>query len=352
MTWTRRKFIGTTAAGVVAPLSACRRDDRSEALTICSYSGVFEQAYRRAVLEPFARKHPHIPLRYHAAGSSAQTLGALRGQRASPQIDVCLFDDMSCKIATDERLLEPLDDATIPELAALDPRAVDPRLDGIAVTFEHLVLLYSPAAFATPPCSWKVLWDEAHAGRIVVPGPPDKMGVAFTLLANFMAGQADYRESYDAGIASVARMARNVLNWDPKPDVYRFLVNGLATLGVGGSSRARFYAQQWPQSIASTLPQERSILNLNMIGLVRNAPRPEAARQFIRYALGAEAQAAMANTLFYTPTHRNAAVSARTAQLIATPRQMASMLPVVWSDVAPIRDQLSRRWRREILLRR
>jgi putative spermidine/putrescine transport system substrate-binding protein len=348
----RRNLIGSAAGLAAASLFARVPDGGRRTITLCAFGGVFEEAYRESVVEPFMRAHPDISVRYYGVPHSAQMLGALRAQRSAPQIDVCLIDIQSAGIATDEGLLTPLDVRSVPQIAQLEHRASVPGVAGPAAMFDHLVLLYSPAVFPIPPDSWSVLWDASHAGQIAIQRPPNVVGVAFTLIANFMAGVEDYAGSYERGIASVARMAPNVLNWDPKPDPYSFIVNGSATLGVGWNARAQLYASRSPDRIAVALPREGTVPYMNVITQVRNSPRPVAARRFIEYALGRRAQSAFAERMFYAPAHAAAEVGARAAGRMATAEQLAGMLPVDWLKVARIRDPLSREWRRRILLRR
>lgn len=350
--WTRRKALTGGAAVAVSAISRGARAASNQTLTLCSYSGVFERIYRRAVVEPFMRAHPGIAVSFYGVPTSAQMLAMLRVQRRSPQIDVCLLDVVSAKVATDENLLQPLDRKSIPTIAELHPHATVAGVAGPAVTFDHLMLLYAPQHFPSPPRSWKLLWDKEQEGRIAIQRPPHMAGLTFTLIANYMAGETDYARSYEPGIASVARMAPNVLNWDPRPDPYMFIINGSAALGVGWNARAQLYASESPGRIASVLPQESTIATMNMITQVREARHPGTAQMFIDYALGVDAQSRFAEQMFYTPTNSKVTLSAAAASRTATKAQMDSMLPMDWLQIARIRDRMSQEWRTRILLRR
>src|SRR5688500_9198005 len=172
----RRKLIGTAAGVAVSSLFMHGTRASGRTLTLCSYGGVFERDYRRAVVEPFMRANPDIAVNYYGVLTSAQMLGTLRAQRTAPQIDVCLFDIQAAKVATDEGLLTPVDSTAIPAVAALDEHARVAGIAGSAAMLEHLVLLYAPQKFAVAPDSWKVLWDRANAGRIAIQRPPNTVG--------------------------------------------------------------------------------------------------------------------------------------------------------------------------------
>src|SRR5215470_14878739 len=57
-------------------------------ITFAGYTGLFQDLYTKAVIEPFMKANPDIKVVYYAPGNSAAILGALRAQKSAPQIDV------------------------------------------------------------------------------------------------------------------------------------------------------------------------------------------------------------------------------------------------------------------------
>jgi len=319
-------------------------------ITVAAYSGVFEENYMPAVIEPFLKSHPGIKINYFGMPNSAQMLGTLRAQRANPQIDVMLFDLTFAKAATDEKLLEPLARDALPIFADLDQqRAFQPGVAGAAVTFDHLALTYSPERITPAPTSWMELWKPEHKGKVAITGVPDLGGISIVLLANKMEGETDYMKSFDKGIASLAKLAPNVLSFEPKPDSYTFIVNGTSSLGYGWNARAQLFAKNFPGKIGAVVPKEGSVAIMNMISIVRGSKQQDAAKQFLSYALGTEAQSAFTERMFYGPTNAKVQVSDAAKARIATQEQMATWLPVNWLDVAKIRDRINDAWRRRVL---
>ncbi|WP_426958664.1 extracellular solute-binding protein [Muricoccus radiodurans] len=336
---------GLLAAPFVRPAIA---QDRT--FTLAAYSGVFEENYRAAVVEPFLRSHPGIRINYFGMPNSAQMLGTLRAQKAAPQIDAVLFDLTFAKAATDEGLFEPIPRDSMPVLAELDQeRAFPAGVPSPAVTFDHLALTFSPERVQPRPDSWRVLWDPRYRGKVAFAGVPDLGGISIVLLANMMEGERDYMRSIDRGIASVAQMAPNVLNFDPKPDSYAFIVNGTSSLGYGWNARAQLYAKANPGQIEGIVPKEGSVAILNTINLVKGAAQSDAAKAFIAYALGAEAQGAFAERMYYGPVNTKVTLSPEAASRIASQEQRAAWLPVNWLEVARIRDRINEQWRRRVL---
>ncbi|MCQ4161629.1 ABC transporter substrate-binding protein [Roseomonas sp. GC11] len=337
---------GLLAAPFIRPASAQERS-----ITLAAYSGIFQDNYHAAVVEPFMKAHPGIKVSYYAMPNSAQTLGTLRAQKAAPQIDVAIFDVTIGKAASDEGLLDPLTKEEFPVLAELAPAAFAPGVHAVGVTFDSLSLLYSPEVVKPAPTSWKVLWEKPYQGKIAITGAPDIVGIGLTLVINRLNGGTDYRQ-FDAGIKALSDLSPGVLSWEPKPDAYTFITNGTAALGVGWNARGQLYARQSGGKLAAALPEEGSLFQINTIGLVKGAPQSEAAKAYIRYALSAEAQKAFSERMFYAPVNTRADVSAEAlAATAASPERMAKMLQVDWLEVAKIRDRMNDQWRRRILSR-
>ena len=251
-----------------------------------------------------------------------------------------------------EGLFEAVDRASVPALADLSPRAFTPGVTAPAVTFDNLVLLYSPERVKPAPTSWKVFWDPKYKDQIAINGVPDIVGLGFLMMANKTFGGEDYRQ-LEKGFAAVADMAPNVLSWDPKPDAYSFITNGTASLGVGWNARGQIYSDQSGGKLAAVLPQEGALFQINVLGLVKGAKQPDAARAFMNHALGAQAQAAFTERMFYAPVNLKAQVSAAAlAKTAASPERMAKMLDVDWLEVAKFRESVTEQWRRRVLTRR
>ena len=347
MSPTRRRVI----AGALATPLVGRAHAAGGNITFGAYSGIFEENYRAAVVEPFMRAHPDITLTYYALGNSAQTLGLLRTQKAAPQMDVVMFDVSVAKAASDEGLLAPIDDLKV--LADLSPRAFTKGVTGAANTFDNFVLLYAPQKVQPAPTSWKVLWDEKYADQIAIPAAPDIVGISMTLMANKVFGGTDYRTTVEPGLAALEKLAPSVLSWNPMPDPYSFIINATAALGVGWNARGQLYAGQSEGRLAVAIPDEGSLFQINTLALVKGAKNPDAARIWIEYALGAEAQKTFTERMFYAPVNIKAAISpAAMARTAATPERLSRMLDIDWLEVAKIRDGITEQWRRRILTRR
>lgn len=348
MTTSRRLLLSATLS---VPLSApfIRPARAARTISFAGPAGDFQTHYEASVIEGFRRSFPDIVVYYFPVTNSFQTLGALRTQRALPQMDVAMMDAAVAKIATDEGLLERLTPDTLPIGRELLPQAFIPGVAGPAAMLDNLVLLYAPDKVRSEPTSWKLLWDNAHARQVAMPTPPDALGIAFTLVANKVFGGGDYRESLNAGLTAIGELSSRVQTWDPKPDPYGFILDGGAALSIGWNSRGQSLALRSFGRLAAAIPDEGSVFQINTINLVRGGPETDAGRLFLSYALSAEAQKAFTERMFHTPVNTRAQIAPNAlARTAATPGRMAKMMDVNWSEIAKLRESITEQWRRRI----
>jgi putative spermidine/putrescine transport system substrate-binding protein len=348
---TGSKIVGVVIAASLSIAGPVAAQDTSVSgkVVLAAYAALFQDNYTKAVVDPFRKAYPKIEVTYFPMANSAQMLGILRAQKGSPQVDVVIMDLSVAKVGTDEGLYAPLTPSVVTNLADLYPEARTAGVHGPAVTFDHLALIYSAAAFPKPPRSWNELWNPEHKGQVVISAVPDIQGIALTFIATKLAG-GDYTKSIDPGVKKLIALAPLVQTWEPKPDPYQLIINGQAKIGIGWNARSWTYAEQSNGKLGVALPEEGRVFQVNTINLVAGSKNAQAAQVFINYALGAEAQKRFTETMFYAPVNRKANVSAQAlARTAARPEIMARMIPVDWIQAAKTRDALAERWRREII---
>ena len=94
----------------------------AETVTLTAYSGIFQDHYTKAVIEPFMKKYPDITVQFYGMPNSAQMLGTLRAQKSSPQIDVAILDVSVAKAGTDEGLFDKVDESVSANVKDLYPK--------------------------------------------------------------------------------------------------------------------------------------------------------------------------------------------------------------------------------------
>lgn len=335
-------------AALAFALSAPAAFAQQKTVTLMAYSGIFQERYTKAVVEPFMKANPDIKVEYFGVQNSAQMLGTLRAQKASPQVDVVIMDVSVSKAATDESLFTKIDEKNVPAVADLYPAARIPDVAGVAVTFDNLVLIYNSDVIKEAPKSWLDLADKKYAGKVAFNGMPDIQGLSLVLILDKARGGTNYLSNVDKGIAAVGEIAPNVLTWDPKPDVYQAIILGQANLGVAWNARSQVNADVSGGKLKATLPVEGSAFQINTINLVANRADSEAAARFVNYAIGPVAQKAFTEEMFYAPVNSKAQIADAAINRTAV-KSMDKVVALDWIGLAKVRDQIMEQWRRKVL---
>ncbi|WP_439598465.1 ABC transporter substrate-binding protein [Falsiroseomonas sp.] len=317
-------------------------------ITLQAYAGIFRDNYTQTVVAPFTAARG-TAVQYFDGGTSAQMLGALRAQRADPQIDVVIMDVTTAAIACAEGLVEKIDAATLPVIADVDEQGRQAGGEcGPAVTYDHLVMIYDSRAVTPAPTSLAAMWAPEHRGRVALSAPPNIQGLALTaILAHANGG--NWR-NLNAAMPRLRELAPSVQTFDPNPDGYTLILNDQVRFATGWNARAQLYSDQSQGRIGVTLPQEGTVFQINTINLVANSKNRAQALAFMAHALSPEAQAAFTERMFYGPTNTRAQVSAAALGRTAlAPESRSRVIPMDWSEMVRLRDGWNQRWRREVI---
>ncbi len=347
--WNRRRFVAAAAATVAAP-GILRAQGLSGTITLMSYAGIFQDNYTKAVVEPFLKANPGVKVTYAPGGTSAQMLGTVRAQKADPQVDVVIFDVTTSGIGNAEGLFSRLSPDQVPSLNDLDPQARAAGGDfGPAVTFDHLVLVYDKQNLNPPLGKLADLWRPELKGLVALAAPPNIQGLALTAMVAKMEG-GDHTKSIDPAIRKLRELAPSVQTYEPNPDGYTLILNGVVRVATGWNARAQLYSDETNGRLGVLLPPEGSVFQINTINVTEGSKNKAAAIAFANYALSREAQKAFTERMFYAPTNIKADIAASAlARTASSPENRARMIPVDWTEIAKVRDQWNNRWRREII---
>lgn len=346
---TRRRLLQTGLATIAMP-SVLRAQGLSGQITLMSYSGIFQDNYTKAVVEPFLAANPGVKVIYAPGGTSAQMVGSVRAQKADPQVDVVIMDVTTSSIGNIEGLFEKLTSAEFPVLEELAPEARAAGGEfGPAVTFDHLVLVYDAQNLKPPITKLADLWRPDLKGQLAVSAPPNIQGLALTAMVEKMEG-GDHRKSIDAAMRKLKELAPSVNTFEPNPDGYSLILNGVVKVATGWNARSQLYGDQSNGRIGTLLPPEGSVFQINTINLTAGSKNRAVAAAFVKHALSQQAQKAFTERMFYAPTNAKAQIDPKAvARTAAAPESRASMIPVDWNDILKVRDQWNNRWRREVI---
>lgn len=345
---TRRLVLKTGLATIAMP-AVLRAQSLSGQITLMSYSGIFQDNYTKAVIEPFLAANPGVKVNFAPGGSSAQMVGTVRAQKADPQVDVTIMDVTTSTIGNLEGLFEKLTPAEFLVLDELLPEARAAGGEfGPAVTFDHLVLV-SDAGLQPPLAKLADLWRPELKGQIALSAPPNIQGLALTAMVEKMEG-GDYRKSIDAAMKKLKTLAPSVNTFEPNPDGYSLILNDVVKVATGWNARSQLYGDQSNGKIVSLLPPEGSVFQINTINLTAGSKNRPAAAAFVKHALSQAAQKAFTERMFYAPANAKAQIDPRAAaRTAASPENRGRMIAVDWNEILKVRDQWNNRWRREVI---
>jgi len=347
--------VAALSAAVLA-LSACGGGNEAASnssatageVNLIAYSGVWQDQYTAAVIEPFKAKYPDIKINYASKRSSAEMLSALQGQKNNPATDVAIMDNSVSTTGNKQGLFEKVDEAAVPNLANVPEKFRDKEGFGPVAMLDAVGLVYDTATFPKAPDSWKVLWDPAYAGKINVNAPPSLLGLSLTAITSKMEGE-DYTKGIDSAVTRLKEMAPGVQTFAPNPDEYQNVITGQTVLGLGQNARGQFYSDQSNKKMGVTFPKEGTVYQINTINLVKDAPHSAAAKTFVDYALSAEAQTAFAKALFYAPSVTNAELPADVKGRVVPTDGSLNIVPLDVDFLSSARDKWTDTWKRQII---
>jgi len=143
---------GTSTSGTGGGGSAT-----SGEINLIAYSGVWQDQYTAAVIEPFKAKYPDIKINYASKRSSAEMLSALQGQKNNPATDVAIMDNSVSTTGNTQGLFDKIDAAAVPNLANVPDQFKNKDGFGPVVMLDAVGLLYdtelSPRLLKAGTCS-------------------------------------------------------------------------------------------------------------------------------------------------------------------------------------------------------
>ncbi|HSV82228.1 MAG TPA: ABC transporter substrate-binding protein [Ramlibacter sp.] len=345
----KRRFLFQAGLLALAAPSMLHAQAVSGSITVLAYAGIFQDNYVKTVVEPFQRAHPGVKVNYITGSTSAQMLGMVRAQKSDSQIDVAIFDSTLSTIGNAEGLFAKMTPAEVPALNELYPEARIAGDLGPALTYDHMVLVYDTQSVKPAATKLADLWRPDLKGQIAIAAPPSVQGYALTVIAARMLG-GDYKQSIDPAIAKFRELAPSVQTFEPNPDTYSLVLNGVVKVGTGWNARAQLFADETKGKLGVATPAEGTVAVMNTINLVQGSKNRAAALAFVNYALSQPAQKAFTERMFYGPTNAKAQIApAALARTTSSPQVRSRLIPLDWNDIAKVREQWNNRWRREVI---
>lgn len=289
----------------------------------------------------------------YSAGNSAATLARLLAQKNNQQIDVAIMNIGPMYQAIQLGMCrEDLDisahEADIYDYAKFDP----PHAVGFSVV--GLGVAYATETFAEngwePPTSWTALEDEKFKGKMVF--QPLNNGNGLMAMIKFAEIYGGDVENMDPAFEVMeTRLEPNVLSFEPSSArLAEMFQNDEVVIAVWSSTQVKVLAESgFP--IKLVYPEEGAPFHLNSVCAIETEGMKPEAIDLINFMLEPESAEALAKTLGYGPTNKQAKLTEQEAiDVPYGPEATAKLLDarVDWTIVNQEREDWTRRWVREI----
>lgn len=180
---TRRTFLaaGVAASGasllpmpaIVGRASAAGAKDafKGEELVVCTWSGNLEEAFKKAIIEPFNERYG---TKASSVGGWDQMVAQMKvAPPGKPPFDITIADEYTSVAALSEGLLAKTDRSKVPNISAVQPwyiesRPVAARDYGVPLGLGFLMPLVNTELVGNKPLSWTTLWDKSLDGKLAL----------------------------------------------------------------------------------------------------------------------------------------------------------------------------------------
>ena len=284
----------------------------AETLTVVSWGGSYEQASRKAILEPFS-KETGIEIRVETYNGG---LAQVRAQVETGKIywDVVDFEMADASRGCDEGLLEyvdvedlaPAPDGTPPAEDFFEGTVID---CGGGLLFYSTIYAYNADSFpGEKPSSIDDFFDlDRFPGRRGMRRAP-QVNLEFALLADGV----PVEEVYDT-LGTPAGMSRayrkldtikdDIVWWEAGAQPPQMLADREVVMST--AYNGRIFNAQVVENQPFVVVWDGQVLDSGTMGIVAGTPNLEAARKLVRYATRSEVQAAVGRYISYSPARHS-----------------------------------------------
>jgi putative spermidine/putrescine transport system substrate-binding protein len=345
MTGSKRNMIGRRALLGAAAVMGCPAIVRAQSKTIVStgFGGIYEQRYRRHVLEPFEKKTgAKFVFKY---GSPDEWLANAVINKDDPEIDLPFLGlPTSIKAARIPGVFLDLTPEMIPNLRDVDPAFYD-FFDRKAVGFNYadVGIAYRRDMVAEAPTAWADLWHPRFKGQIIMPQPSGGFFYEMVTIAALLNGGS--AANLEPGYAALQRLKPNVVRWYKTPnDVGTMLERKEAAVAMSGSFRT-FAMKDAGLPVEFVMPKEGSPVGILSYHVPAKARNRDLLLEFINFALSLEAQTGFGNDMQSGMCNRNVVFRPEIAARIAPQDRL---MRLDWKTVEPKMGEMVERVQREV----
>ncbi len=284
----------------------------AETLTVVSWGGSYEQASRKAILEPFS-KETGIEIRVEVYNGG---LAQIRAQVESGRVywDIVDLEMADAARGCDEDLLEFVD---VDELAPAPdgtPAAED-FFEGTVIDcgggqlFYSTIFAYNLNSFpGEKPSTIDDFFDlDRFPGRRGMRRAP-QVNLEFALLADGVPVDEVYdalgtREGMNRAFGKLDTIKDDIVWWEAGAQPPQMLADREVVMST--AYNGRIFNAQVVENQPFVVVWDGQVLDSGILGIVAGSPNLETARKFVRYATRAEVQATVGRYISYSPARHS-----------------------------------------------
>ena len=223
--------------------------------------------------------------------------------------DVVVPSDYMVKVLTPQGLLQAIDHARLPGFKNLDPRFLNQAFDpGNAHSIPYLWgttgIGYDKQKVKEPIDSWRALFDERYAGRILMlDDPREAFGAALKLMGRSINAR-DPATLLRA--AAMLKAQKRLVRTYNSSDFANLLAAGDVDVAQAWNGEMAEAVAKAPQRLAYVVPKEGGTLWIDNLAIPKGARNVDAAYAFIDYVLEPGTAAKIVNGVHYAAANRAA----------------------------------------------
>lgn len=309
--------------------------------------GSREQLMREKIIPKFEQQYP-VKVSY-VATVSTKLLARLRAQRSNQDIDVALMDDGPIYQAGAEGLCSPSTPKYTNDLFSVaNMNAANAIGIGVVATgIEYNTKTFAAKGWA-PPKSWKDLEDPKYKGQLGLLSISNTFGLHTLMMMS--AANKGSAPGYDAGFKSLSeKVTPNVQAFvESSGNLSAAFQSGEIAIAVNSNGRTKALAATgFP--VAFVYPTEGAVATIVGACVVQKPTVSKYAVELVKFLLTPEIQALLAENEGLSPVNKATKLTAETEKAIPNgEKEMSSLIVPDWVQLNKERNNLARRWAREV----
>lgn len=340
-----RTFIAILAAAAITGAGpAARAQTPSQVLTVVSFGGKLDQAYKKATAN--FEKQFGATIRW-VPGTSTENAARISATRSNGEYDVAILDSLTYGGPQRLGAFAKLDPAIVKNLADVGAAAKYPDESAVAIGFNLTGLFYNTKVFQergwAAPTSWDDLFRPEFCNNVGILHPNVAHGT--TLLVLLAGGDI---EKVPDGIARLSKLKGCLRTLEPSsPKMEEKIQLGEYAIGVYGSVSVVTLAKNG-NPVRFVAPKEGTVQTATTCSVVKGG-NEKLAQEFCNALLDPSAQAILRDESLYVPSSGKVDIPDDLLRLgLPTAEMVKSAISLDSAKVAERRRDWARRVEREM----